>query len=130
MPKVYDSGFKGDCPLESAELKTFFNQIRAKYPETWGRLAFHPRNEGKKTHAQVTMEAMEGATAGAVDIIIPGGVSFVCELKRADRRKSRLSKAEEKYLLAAEDAGAFACVAYGWEQAWAAFNDYLNRAYT
>lgn len=126
MIRSYESGTKGDCPLESAELKTFFNKIRREYPDTWGRLAFHPRNEGKKTHAQVTLESMEGATAGAVDIIIPGGVSFVCELKRQNKSKSRVSKAEWDYLEAALDAGAFACVAYGWEQAWRAFNDYLE----
>ena len=126
MIRSYESGVRGECPLESAELKTFFNKIRREYPDTWGRLAFHPRNEGKKSHAQVTLESMEGATTGAVDIIIPGRISFVCELKRQVKSKSRVSMAEWAYLKAAMDAGAFACVAYGWEQAWRAFNDYLE----
>jgi len=126
MIRTYDTDHKGDCPLESAELKTFFNQIRAKYPDSYGVLAFHPRNEGKKSAAQVTLEQMEGASTGACDIIVPGGRSFVCELKRKSRSKSRITDAEWKYLKAAESAGAFCCIAYGWEQAWKAFHDYLT----
>ena len=122
MIKIYDSGYRGECPIESAELKTFFNQLRLKYPDTYGKLAFHPRNEGKKTAAQVQVEKMEGATPGVSDIIIPLG--FVCELKRKDRTKSRLPKVEVEYLEAAGLMGAFACVAYGWENAWRAFIDW------
>lgn len=122
--RVYDSGYRGDCPLESAELKTFFNQIRGKYPDTWGKLAFHQRNEGKKTHAQVQVEKMEGATAGVCDIIVAPG--FYCELKRKDRTKSRLPPVEKQFLELVAERGGFACIAYGWEQAWVAFNEWLN----
>lgn len=123
MPiKIYDSGYRGECPIESAELKTFFNQIRAQYPDTYGKLAFHPRNEGRKTAAQVQVEKMEGSTPGVSDIIIP--IGFVCELKRQDRTKSKLPTVEKKYLETAARGGAFACIAYGWEQAWRAFIDW------
>lgn len=123
--RVYDSGYRGDCPLESAELKTFFNQIRGKYPDTWGKLAFHTRNEGKKSHAQVQVEKMEGATAGVCDIIVAPG--FYCELKRRDRTKSRLPTVEKQFLELVAERGGFACVAYGWEQAWVAFNDWREQ---
>jgi len=126
MIRTYGGEYRGDCPLESAELKTFFNQVRTKYPDSYGLLAFHPRNEGKKTAAQVTLEKMEGATTGAVDIIIPGGQSFICELKRKNKTKSKVTDAEWAYLKAAEKQGAFCCIAYGWEEAWRAFHDYIT----
>lgn len=122
MIRIYDSGYRGKCPLESAELTTFFNQIRKQYPKTYGLLAFHPRNEGKKTQAQVQVEKMEGSTPGVSDIIIPPG--FVCELKRQDKTQSRLPQVEKDYLEEADLMGAFTCIAYGWEQAWRAFIDW------
>lgn len=94
---------------ERAEQITFFNQLRLQYPEL-AKIAIHPRNEGKRTYAQAAREKREGMTRGAADIIIPGRLSFVCELKT---KKGRLSKSQEDYLLAAQAAGAFACVAVG-----------------
>ena len=123
--KVYDSGYRGNCPLESAEQITFFNKIRSEYPDTYGKLAFHVRNEGKRTQNQIQREKAEGLTTGVVDIIIPGGASFVCELKRKDKTKSRLSKEEKEYLEISSNLGAYSCVAYGWEQAWKAFEDWV-----
>lgn len=128
MIRIYDSNYRGDCALESAELKTFFNQIRTQYPDTWGKLAFHPRNEGRKTHAQVQVEKMEGQVSGVPDIIIPGNPTFLCELKREDRTQKsvKFPKVEREYLEKAAEQGAFVCLAYGWEQAWLAFNEWLE----
>lgn len=124
MYKIYDSDYRGDCPLESAEQQTFFNKIRREFPDTYGKLAFHVRNEGKRTKQQAQKEIAEGMTKGVVDIHIPGSPSFVCELKRKDKTKSRLPKDEETFLIEAAKLGAFSCLCYGWEQAWLAFEEW------
>jgi hypothetical protein len=126
MYNVYDSGYRGNCPLESAEQVTFFNWIRSEYPDTFGALAFHVRNEGKRTAAQAQKEKAEGMTKGVVDIIIPGKMTFVCELKRQDKTKSRLPNDEREYLIKAWDNGAFACLCYGYEEAIKAFEDWRS----
>lgn len=123
--RVYgDTDYRGDCPPETAEQVTFFNQIRNEYPDTWGRIAVHPRNEGKRTHGQVWRQKAEGLTAGASDILIPPG--FCCELKRQDHTKSRWQPGQLEYLEAAHNAGAFACVALGWEAAWEALHEWIR----
>jgi len=115
-----DMSFRGKCPHENAEQMTFFNWIRRDYPDTWGALAFHPRNEGLKSKGQfaaVQRHAAEGMTPGVPDIVLPARVSFVCEIKRLD---------QIGYLIAAHNAGAFACVALGVDAARAAFFEWLR----
>jgi hypothetical protein len=113
-----DQNFRGQCPPESAEQITFFARLRREYPQTWGALAIHPRNEGKRHHAQTIMQKSEGMTSGSADIVIPAKIAFVCELKRRDHTKSVWQKEQIEYLLAAKEAGAFACVALGCDAAW------------
>lgn len=126
IPLYGDPAFRGKCPSEQLEQVTFFNRIRKQYPDTWGVLATHPRNEGDRTYGQVAREKAEGLTTGASDIIIPGRRSFVCELKRRDRTQCALKDEQEKYLLAAIEAGAFACIALGVDAAWMAFEEWKN----
>lgn len=109
------------CPKEAQEQVTFVNQLRLKYPDTYGLLVVHIRNEGKKTAAQVAKEKMEGMAPGAPDIMIPGNPTFLCELKRQDRTLSDLQDGQLPYLMAAQDNGAFCCIAFGWHGAWEAF---------
>lgn len=111
-----DKSFRGDCPPESAEQITFFNEIRQKMP--WlGVIATHVRNEGKRTNQQARRQIAEGMTKGAADIIIPGCPTFVCELKRLDHTKSRWEEGQKEYLQAAKREGAFVCVALGYKAA-------------
>lgn len=120
--KMYgDTEYRGFCAKESAEQVTFFARIRAQYPDTYGRIAIHPRNEGKRYHAQTQREKMEGMTIGAADIVIPGSPTFVCELKRRDHTQSKWQEGQLEYLQAAKDQGAFVCVALGCDAAWEAF---------
>lgn len=126
--KVYGStDFRGDCPKESAEQITFFGQLRAKYPDTWGKLAIHPKNEEKRTgkqFRQLDRDKAMGLSPGASDIIIP--VGFVCEMKRQDHTKSKWQDGQVEYLKVVHDSGGFACVALGWEAAWEAFEEWLK----
>jgi hypothetical protein len=121
--KVYgDQSFRGNCPTETAEQITFFNEVR-KDP-IYGPIATHIRNEGKRHYMQVAKQKAEGMTIGAADIIIPAGQTFVCELKRRDHTKSRFQKGQLEYLEAAQNTGAFVCVALGYKAAIEAFNEW------
>jgi len=119
-------GFRGKCAPESIEQVTFFNRIRREYPETWGAIAIHVRNEGKRYREQIQMHKAEGMTAGSPDIIIPARVTFCCELKRRDHTKSAFQPNQLPYLTAAADSGAFACVALGCDAAWEALGVWLD----
>jgi len=124
-----DVDYRGDCPLEAIEQVTFFNRLRMRYPDTWGLIALHPRNEGKKGFRQVAKEKAEGMTKGASDVIIPASPSFVCEIKRRDHTKSKWQDKQLEYLNAAQEAGAFVCIALGADAAIDAFEDYLGDCY-
>lgn len=124
-----DTSFRGKCPTESIEMITFFNRIRRIYPDTFGLIAFHPRNEGLKSGGQfssVSKIKAEGATRGVPDIVIPGGKTLMIELKRRDRTLCAWQEGQYEYLLAAHNAGAFVCVALGCDAAWEAFNAWLQ----
>jgi len=118
-------GFRGKCAPESIEQVTFFNRIRREYPETWGALAIHVKNEGKRSRGQMAMDKAEGMTPGASDIIIPARITFVCEMKRRDHTKCKFQPGQLPYLTAAANSGAFACVALGCDAAWEAFGEWL-----
>jgi hypothetical protein len=124
VPVYGDQSFRGKCPSESVEQVTFFNRIR-KIP-VWGRIALHPRNEGKRHYKQVSREKSEGMTEGASDIIIPGCPALVCELKRRDHTQSAWQDGQVEYLEAAQKAGAFVCVALGADGAMDAFEEWLR----
>ena len=91
FPVYGDAAFRGKCPKEDIEQISFFNRLRREYPDSYGLIALHPRNEGLKRGGQfsaVVKHAAEGMTKGAADIIIPGRRAFVCELKRRDHTQS------------------------------------------
>jgi hypothetical protein len=122
--KVYgDTSYRGDCPSETLEAITFFAQLRREYPDTYGLIATHIRNEGKRSWEQVARQKAEGMTKGAPDIIIPTRRAFVCEMKRRDHTKSKWQPMQLEYLKSAHDAGAFVCVALGYDAAYSAFQD-------
>lgn len=129
VPIYGDTSWRGNCPQEGVEQASFFSRLRRDYPDSYGLIALHPRNEGMKRAGQfssVIKHAAEGMAKGAADIIIPGSPAFVCELKRQDHTKSAWQDGQQAYLAAAQDAGAFTCVALGAVAAWAAFEIWLQ----
>lgn len=128
--KVYgDQEYRGECPLEEAEQATFFSQVRKAYPDTYGRLALHPKNEGKRRGAQFAQLARDkalGMTKSAPDVVLPGSPTLLIEIKRRDHTKSKWQEGQPEYLQAAQDAGCFVCVALGWEAAWQALKDWIE----
>jgi len=126
--KVYgNTDYRGACPKEALEQVTFFSRLRREYPDTLGVIAFHVRNEGKRTHLEAASHKAEGMTTGAPDILIPGAPAFVCELKRRDHTQSELRPAQLAYLRAAQAAGCFVCLALGVDAAGEALRVYLER---
>lgn len=125
--KVYgDKSYRGACPSETLETVTFFNYLRREYPDTYGILAYHPRNEGRRTHHQVMRDKSEGLVTGTCDIIIVGSPSLCIEMKRLDHTKSTITEEQIKYLQAAKSNGASTCIALGYEAALEAFNDWID----
>ena len=84
-----DPEFRGVSPSETVEQVTFFARLRRQWPISWGLIAVHVRNEGKRSFMQAARHKAEGMTPGAADVIIPGSPAFVCEIKRRDHTKSR-----------------------------------------
>jgi len=115
-----------EYPDESAEQKTFFNQLRKKYPQ-YAAIAIHPKNEQKRKGRDfqtLSNDKAMGFCAGASDIIIPGGPALVIELKK--QNGGRWQAGQVDYLTAAQEAGAVAVVAFGWEAAIQAVEDWHN----
>lgn len=115
-----DHGFRGVCPSEEAEQVTFFNKIRREYPETYGLIATHIKNEGKRTGAQHARDAANGMVTGACDIIVG---SWYCELKRRDPTKCKTTSEQVAYCETINKLCGRAVYALGWE---AAYNDFLS----
>lgn len=126
IPVYGDPLYRGKCPPEDVEQASFFNRLRREHPLSWGLIALHPRNEGKRTMQVAIKHSAEGMAAGASDIIIPARVSFVCEMKRANPSLSKWQEGQLPYLRAAKEAGAFVCVALGARAAWQAFEEWRD----
>lgn len=122
MIRVYGKQKSGDSASESAEMITFFNKLRAEYPEL-SMLATHIKNEGKRKFSQVQHDKASGLVKGFADIIIVGSPTFVCEMK-SKSKSSKLSDHQKKFLENSDKSGAFTCIAYGYEGAIEAVKDW------
>ena len=130
--KTYgDTSYRGDCPLEDAELMTFFNELNRLHPHL-ALVAIHPDNEGLVLgtgHQQHIKQKAKGAIKkGASDIIIVGNPTFVCELKRRDHTKSQWQDGQLEFLEYSLKNGAFVCIALGYESALEAVKDWIKKA--
>jgi hypothetical protein len=126
--RVYGGAHKGKCPSEDYEMVSFFSRLRREYQLTWGALALHPRNEQLLRNGQfstVAKHRAQGMTKGASDIIIPGPVAFVCEMKRQDPSLSQWKDGQKEYLQSASRVGCFAVLAFGCDAAWDALQDWI-----
>lgn len=125
MIRTYDSGYRGACRTERAEQIDCISWVDHNFPER-STLLFHPANEAKGTASHHALRKKEGVRGGVSDIIdLNNTPSFICELKRKDRTKSALSPTQKTFTAAADAAGHFVCVCYGFEQFKLAYNDYI-----
>ena len=115
-----------NCPSESQEQITFFNEIKTRCPMPYGKIAFHQRNESRRSYRQAAWHKSEGLIKGVPDIIIPGKVTFLCELKRQDHTLCRISDHQLEYLENCRLLGSFCCIALGYKQALLAVNSWID----
>lgn len=128
LPVYGDMAFRGKCPPEHVEQASFFAKLRREFPDSWGKIALHPRNEGLLIQGQfqsVVKHQLEGMAKGAADIVVPGNPTFICEMKRRDHTQCAWQAEQLPYLQAAQNAGSFVCAALGAQAAWDAFNEWL-----
>lgn len=126
--RVYgDKSYRGECPKEDAEQVAFFYWLRGELPDL-GRIAFHTRNEGLFTHAQIERFKREGLTPGVADIVIPGQQTLAIELKRRDHTLCELTRDQKSWLMNAKSAGWRVCIALGADAAAAAVIDWIEEA--
>lgn len=128
---VYGERVKGCDKKESWAQQQFFKHIRST-ESVYGRIAFHPKNESKRSHGQVWYDRNQGLTSGVSDIIIPASPPFVCELKRASLTDNAIVKSDSfesqlEFLQACQSLGAFVCLARGLNGAIDAFNAYKKQ---
>lgn len=125
--RVYgDVNFRGDCPKEDAELRTFFSDIRSLHPkkEILSKVLFHVENEGKRTDGRKS-KAKGGLVKGVSDICGIGSPMLIIEMKRQDHTKSVYQSGQEDFLKISHNAGCFVCVALGHKGAWQAIDEWL-----
>lgn len=130
LPVFGDLAFRGKCPPEHVEQASFFSKLRREYPDSYGLVTIHPRNEQLLRNGQfssVLQHKAEGMTPGASDIIIPAGQTFACEMKRCDHTKSSWQPGQVEYLEMVALLGGYACVALGAIAAWEAFSQWVTR---
>lgn len=122
-----DLSFRGASHKEDYVLSSLIDDIRRNYPDTYGLLAFHPKNEGKRTASQSRVDKMKGLTKGVCDLVIPGNPTLFLEIKIQDHTKASWSNPEQlAFLKAAHDAGAYVCLAFGYEASIRCFNDWIQ----
>lgn len=125
--RVYDSGYRGDCPVEYIEQINAVTWFREHYPQH-GMLFFHVANESSsKPQYRAKLNKM-GVTAGIADLVllVPSGPYYyaVFEMKRTG--KGYLSNDQKKHLNAVAEAGGFACMCRGANEFKKAVDDYLQ----
>lgn len=129
IPLYGDPTYRGKCDREQLEQMSIIGRIRREYPDSYGLIVLHPRNEQMVKGGQfssVMRHNAEGMCKGAADVIIPARKSFVCEVKRRNHTLSTWQDGQVEFLTAAQKAGAFVCVALGAVAAWDGFCEWVK----
>ena len=124
MIRIYDSGYRGECPSEMVEQINSMGWLEKRYPDRWP-LIFHYPAEVKAKPQYMAVRRKCGVKAGISDIIDFGEIRGAFELKRQDRTKSKVSKEQMSFLEAVDASGGFAAIVYGFPQMMLAYSEYL-----
>ena len=118
-----------ETPKEAQEQKVLFEWLAInsrKWPEL--RLCFAIPNGGRRDTIEAKHLKDQGVKPGVPDVCLPAARGpwhgLYIELKR--RKGGRLSDAQRRWLEALRKQGYAAYVAYGWKDAAALIEDYLN----
>lgn len=124
MIRIYDSGYRGECPSEMVEQINSMGWLEKHHPDRWP-LIFHYPAEAKAKPQYMAIRRKLGVKAGIADIIDFGSVRGAFELKRRDKTKSKVSKDQLEFLESVDASGGFAAIAYGFDEFLLAYSDYL-----
>lgn len=124
LPVFGDLPKSKDNPHEDYVLSSLIARIRKDYPSTYGLVAFHVKNEGKRTTQQIKIDKVKGLTKGVSDLIIIGNPTLCLELKRDN--SCSFEDGQLEFLEQAQKQGAFSCLAIGYQGALEALKHWVE----
>ena len=124
LPKFGDLPKSTNNPAEDYVLSSLVSRIRKDYPTTYGLVAFHVKNESKRTTTQIKIDKLKGLTKGVSDLIVIGNPTLCMEIKKDN--SCRFEDGQLQFLEQAQKGGAFACLAIGYQGALDAFHHWIE----
>ena len=124
LPKFGDLPKSTSNPAEDYVLSSLVSRIRKDYPTTYGLVAFHVKNESKRTTTQIKIDKLKGLTKGVSDLIVIGNPTLCMEIKKDN--SCRFEDGQLHFLEQAQKGGAFACLAIGYQGALNAFHHWIE----
>lgn len=115
LPKFGDLPKSTSNPAEDYVLSSLISRIRNDYPSTYGLVAFHVKNESKRTTGQIRADKAKGLTKGVSDLIVIGNPTLCMEIKKDN--SCRFEDGQLEFLQQAQKQGAFVCLAIGYQGA-------------
>ena len=119
LPKFGDLPKSTSNPAEDYVLSSLISRIRNDHPSTYGLVAFHVKNESKRTTGQIRADKAKGLTKGVSDLIVIGNPTLCMEIKKDN--SCRFEDGQLEFLQQAQKQGAFVCLAIGYQGAKDAF---------
>lgn len=124
LPKFGNLPKSTSNPAEDYVLSSVVSRIRKDYPNTYGLVAFHVKNESKRTTTQIKIDKLKGLTKGVSDLIVIGNPTLCMEIKKDN--SCRFEDGQLQFLEQAQKGGAFACLAIGYQGALDAFHHWIE----
>ena len=124
LPKFGDLPKSTSNPAEDYVLSSLISRIRNDYPSTYGLVAFHVKNESKRTTGQIRADKAKGLTKGVSDLIVIGNPTLCMEIKKDN--SCRFEDGQLEFLQQAQKQGAFVCLVIGYQGAKDAFEYWLK----
>ena len=124
LPKFGDLPKSTSNPAEDYVLSSLISRIRNDYPSSYGLVAFHVKNESKRTTGQIRADKAKGLTKGVSDLIVIGNPTLCMEIKKDN--SCRFEDGQLEFLQQAQKQGAFVCLAIGYQGAKDAFEYWLK----
>lgn len=124
LPKFGDLPRAKDNPAEDYVLSSIISRIRKDYLSSYGLVAFHVKNESRRTMGQIRADKAKGLTKGVSDLIVIGNPTLCMEIKKDN--SCRFEDGQLEFLQQAQKGGAFVCLAVGYQGAKDAFEYWLK----
>ena len=124
LPKFGDLPKSTSNPAEDYVLSSLISRIRNDYPSTYGLVAFHVKNESKRTTGQIRADKAKGLARGVSDLIVVGNPTLCMEIKKDN--SCRFEDGQLEFLQQAQKQGAFVCLVIGYQGAKDAFEHWLK----